>query len=103
MLIDGEYDVFGDQSVTIIPTFGHTPGHQSARIRLANGPVILAADCCYLKRSIDEMRLSRGNWDAETSLETLRRLRSFREIGVRLFYGHDAEFWKAVPQATSLL
>lgn len=103
MLIDGEHDLYGDQSVTIIPTFGHTPGHQSARIQLANGLVVLTADCCYLRRSLDEMRLSRGNWDAEKSLETLRKLGSLRDAGVRLFYGHDAEFWKTVPEATPLV
>jgi glyoxylase-like metal-dependent hydrolase (beta-lactamase superfamily II) len=102
ILIDGEHDLFGDQSVMLIPTIGHTPGHQSARVQLIGGAVILTADCCYLKRSLDEMRLSAGNWDAEKSLETLSKLRSLREAGVRLFYGHDAEFWKTVPQAMPL-
>jgi len=36
-LIDGEHDVFGDASVVCIPTYGHTPGHQSLRVRLASG------------------------------------------------------------------
>ncbi len=27
-LVDGEYDVFGDGKVILIPTYGHTPGHQ---------------------------------------------------------------------------
>src|SRR2546430_16235958 len=30
-LVDGEHDVFGDGSVTCLPTHGHTPGHQSLR------------------------------------------------------------------------
>jgi hypothetical protein len=29
LLIDGEHDVFGDGSVVCLPTYGHTPGHQS--------------------------------------------------------------------------
>ena len=33
-LIDGEHDVFGDGSVVCLPTHGHTPGHQSLRVRL---------------------------------------------------------------------
>src|SRR5438105_972317 len=28
-LIDGDYDVFGDGTTVLIPTYGHTPGHQS--------------------------------------------------------------------------
>ena len=28
-MIDGEHDVFGDGTVVLLPTYGHTPGHQS--------------------------------------------------------------------------
>jgi len=39
-LVDGEYDVFGDGSVVCLPTYGHTPGHQSLRLRLEGGEVL---------------------------------------------------------------
>src|SRR5258705_10041026 len=32
-LVDGEHDLFGDGSVVLLPTYGHTPGHQSMRLR----------------------------------------------------------------------
>src|SRR6266851_5406280 len=38
-LVDGEHDVFGDGSVVCLPTHGHTPGHQSLRLRLDSGEV----------------------------------------------------------------
>src|SRR5882762_3679554 len=44
--IDGEHDLLGDGSVTCIPTYGHTPGHQSLRVRLADGEVVLSSDAC---------------------------------------------------------
>jgi N-acyl homoserine lactone hydrolase len=44
-LLDGDYDVFGDGSVVIISTPGHTPGHQSLFVRLAKyGPLVLSGD-----------------------------------------------------------
>src|SRR6516164_8767567 len=43
-LVDGEHDVFGDGSVVCLPTHGHTPGHQSLRLRLEGGEVVLVAD-----------------------------------------------------------
>jgi N-acyl homoserine lactone hydrolase len=44
-LLDGDYDVFGDGSVVIIATPGHTPGHQSLFVRLAKyGPLVLSGD-----------------------------------------------------------
>jgi glyoxylase-like metal-dependent hydrolase (beta-lactamase superfamily II) len=45
VLLDGDYDVFGDGSVVIISTPGHTPGHQSLLVNLAKtGPVVLSGD-----------------------------------------------------------
>src|SRR5215475_9375996 len=45
VLLDGNYDVFGDGSVVIIATPGHTPGHQSLLVYLRNtGPVVMSGD-----------------------------------------------------------
>lgn len=45
MRIEGDHDVFGDGSVMIISTPGHTPGHQSLLVKLPKtGPVILTGD-----------------------------------------------------------
>jgi len=103
LAIDGEHDLFGDDSVLIFPTHGHTPGHQSARVRLPGGDAVLAADCCYLKRSLDELRTSPGDADAAQARDTLRRLAGMRARGARIFYGHDGEFWKSLPQGRPIL
>ena len=43
--LDGDHDVFGDGSVTIIATPGHTPGHQVLLVRLKRfGAVLLSGD-----------------------------------------------------------
>lgn len=45
VLLDGDYDVFGDGSVVIVATPGHTPGHQSLLVNLSKtGPVVLSGD-----------------------------------------------------------
>ena len=100
--IDGEHDLFGDGRVTVFPTYGHTPGHQSMRVSLASGNVILTGDCCYLKRSLDELRTSPADVDKEQAAATLRRLRALRASGARIFYGHDGVFWKDVAQGVAL-
>ena len=64
-LVDGEHDVFGDGSVVCLPTFGHTPGHQSLRLRLDRGEVVLAADACYFCQTLRERRLPRNMYDRE--------------------------------------
>ncbi len=98
---DGEHDVFGDGTVRCIPTHGHTPGHQSMAIETDSGPVVLCGDACYLRQTIEEMRLpSRsGVYDEAAMIASLEKLRSLQKAGARLMYGHDPEFWSDVPQA----
>lgn len=99
LLIDGEHDVFGDGSVVCLPTYGHTPGHQSLRVQLAGDEVVLAADSCYFCRTLRERRLPRRAFDREAMLASLDRLAALEAAGARIFYGHDPEFWQTVPQA----
>ena len=102
LAIDGEHDLYGDGSVVIFPTFGHTPGHQSARVSLASGDVVLTADCCYLKYNLDALVIPDLTHDKEQALDTLRNLRRLRDGGTRIFYGHDREFWKTIPQSVPI-
>ena len=97
--VSGEYDLFGDGSVLCLPTPGHTPGHQSLRVRLPKGDVVLTADACYLRRTLERLELPPFGHDREQMLVSLRRLRSLESGGARLFFGHDPEQWKSVPQA----
>jgi glyoxylase-like metal-dependent hydrolase (beta-lactamase superfamily II) len=98
-LLDGEHDVFGDGSVVCLPTHGHTPGHQSLRLRLPGGDIVLAADSCYFCRTLRERRLPRFVYDRGQMLASLDRLAALEAGGARIFFGHDPEFWSTVPQA----
>jgi N-acyl homoserine lactone hydrolase len=97
--VDGEHDVFGDGSVMCLPTYGHTPGHQSLKLRLAAGEVVLAADSCYFCRTLRERRLPKNVNDRDAMHASLDRLARLEASGARIFFGHDGEFWKTVPQA----
>ena len=99
MHLTGEQDLFGDGTVVVFPTPGHTPGHQSMRVKLASGDVVLAADCCYLKQPLDAMHLPKFSYDAGQMRESLSLLRRLQTGGARIFFGHDPDFWKTVPQA----
>ena len=82
-----------------IPTYGHTPGHQSLKVRTENGEVVITGDACYFCRTLRERRLPRFVWDREAMHASLDRLASLEKSGATLFFGHDPEFWKTVPQA----
>ena len=98
-LADGEYDVFGDGSVVCLPTYGHTPGHQSLKLRLPGGDIVLAADSCYFCRTLRERRLPVYAHDHQQMYASLDRLAALETAGARIFFGHDPEFWATVPQA----
>ena len=97
--IDGEHDLFGDGTVVTVPTYGHTPGHQSLKVKLASGDIILAADACYFRQTLMDMHLPNIVFDKVKMLESLKTLRRLQTAGARIFYGHDPEFWQQVPQA----
>lgn len=101
--VEGEHDLFGDGSVVCLPTYGHTPGHQSLRLRLGSGDVVLAGDACYFCRTLRERRLPKRVHDRAAMLASLDRLARLEAEGARIFFGHDIAFWKDVPQAPAAI
>lgn len=97
--VDGEHDLFGDGSVVCLPTYGHTPGHQSLKVGLEGGDVILTGDACYLRQSLEQLHLPAIKSDGDEMLVSMKRLAALQARGARIFYGHDPEFWESVPQA----
>jgi len=100
-MIEGEHDVFGDGSVILFPTYGHTPGHQSLRVRAGKqGQIVCASDACYTRENMDRDVLPKILWDASVMSESLAALRKLRDqVGATMFYGHDPAQWQATPRA----
>lgn len=101
--VSGECDLFDDGTVRIVPTFGHTPGHQSVIVKLAGGEVLLAGDCCYTERNLDVMVLPKATANIEQGMETYRRLDDLRKSGTHILFGHDGLQWKSVKESVPLL
>jgi len=97
--LEGEHDLFGDGRVVCIPSYGHTAGTQSLRLRLDTGrEIVLTSDACYMRRSLEELRLPSFWYSREASIETLRRFKQMEQAGARLIFGHDPDQWKESPQ-----
>jgi len=97
--LDGAHDVFGDGTVTCVPTPGHTCGHQSLRVVTADGPVILAGDACYFSHTLDDEILPPFAHDHEQQLESLRLLQRERAAGTVVIPGHDAGVFRRLTNA----
>jgi len=73
--LEGDYDVFGDGSVTILATPGHTPGHQSLLVKLPNtGAIVLSGDAVHFKSNWDNRGVPSGNTDKDKTLASMQRL-----------------------------
>lgn len=95
--VDGEHDVFGDGSVVCLPTPGHTPGHQSVRIRLDDAEVVVCGDCAYFERTLDGGPLPGAGHDLAEQARSIGRLRSLGAAGAQLIPGHDPAVFEALP------
>ena len=94
--VDGHHDVFGDGTVSCLPTPGHTCGHQSLRVRTADGPVILTADACYFSHTLDDGMLPPFGFDLAQHKVSLNLLRRERAAGTTIIPGHDADVYRAM-------
>jgi len=92
-LVDGEHDLFGDESVVCIPTYGHTAGHQSLRVRLDRDEVVLTADSCYMRKVLEDMVLPPFAHDFDAMRTVIERFRNMEKGGARLVFGHDPGQW----------
>jgi glyoxylase-like metal-dependent hydrolase (beta-lactamase superfamily II) len=102
--VDGEHDIFGDGTLVLLPTPGHTAGHQSLWIRAGAAQLVLTGDACYTREHLEKTILPGNTLDAAQMTESMNRLRSLRDRqGVTLLYGHDAEQWHALPRGQNSL
>jgi N-acyl homoserine lactone hydrolase len=89
-LLNGDHDVFGDGSVTIVSTPGHTVGHQVLFLRLPkSGPVVLTGDLYHYPGERTLNRMPDGEKTAGTSESRSRVEALVKESGAQLWIGHD--------------
>jgi glyoxylase-like metal-dependent hydrolase (beta-lactamase superfamily II) len=75
-LIDGDTDVFGDGSVTLVSTPGHTPGHQSLLVHLKNsGFIILSGDVVHSEENFEKNRVPSLNTNNAESIASMQKIR----------------------------
>ena len=67
-------------------------------MKLASSDVVLAAGACYFCKTLEDMHLPNIVYDREKMMESLQTLRLLQTGGARIFYGHDADFWREIPQ-----
>lgn len=106
-LADGEAEIA--PGITAVPTYGHTPGHQSFVVELDESVTggdgaagyVFAFDAADLTENI-EQELAIGGYidvEPEETIEPIRRLKKLaRDKGYPLIPGHDPHVWPELTQ-----
>lgn len=101
-LLDGDYDVFGDGSVILFFTAGHTLGSQVCLVRLKNtGYVLLTGDAVHLRSNFDTRRIPRVDrannenqwlWSVPLAFDRIAAIMSLHKA--QLWVHHDFDDYK---------
>ena len=91
-------DLYGDGSVRLLSTPGHTFGHQSLLLRLGGGELLLTADAAYSRRTIDETLVPVFCEDVRGHLASLAEIQRFvaDSPDAPVITGHDPQTWPEV-------
>jgi len=103
-MIDGDYDVFGDGSVRILKTPGHTPGHQSLEVKLKKSMLLLSGDLYHQEQSRKLRLVPLFNTERADTLASIDRFeRIANNTKARVVVQHDLQDFKALPKAPAYL
>ena len=84
-------DVFGDGTVVVLRTPGHTPGHSSLLVRLKEkGPVILIGDLAHFRENYDSNGVPSFNFDRAATVASLERVKKIADnLKATVIIQHD--------------
>ena len=101
VLNNEDFDVFGDGSVVVMSTPGHTPGHQVLSVKLANkGTVVLAGDLYHYPEERTTGRIPTFEFNADQSTASRARIERYLEDSRgTLWIEHDKATHAALPKA----
>ena len=104
-MIEGDHDVFGDRTVRILKTSGHTPGHQVLLLQLRkSGTVILSGDLYHLRDNRKFRRVPTFNSSRAETLASIDRIEKIiKNRKARLVVQHDPIDFAALPKFPAYL
>jgi N-acyl homoserine lactone hydrolase len=102
-IIEGDYDVFGDGTVVLLFTPGHTPGHQSLYVKLPKtGAVVLSGDLYHYPEDLKLDSMPDREKAPGITEASRKKLQDFlAKTGAQLWIGHAIDTFsrqKHAPQ-----
>jgi len=90
-LIESDKDLFGDGSLVVLSTPGHTPGHQSLLVKLPKtGEVVLSGDAVHFKSNWENRGVPVNNVSKEQTLASMQKIAdTLTKDKAQLWINHD--------------
>jgi N-acyl homoserine lactone hydrolase len=95
----GDKDVFGDGSVILLSTPGHTPGHHSLLVKLKDkGNVLITGDLAHFRENYDSNGVPTFNTSRAETLASLDRFKQLaKNLNATVIIQHDARDIDKLP------
>ena len=92
-------DVFGDGTVIVLRTPGHTPGHSSLLVKLAKmGPVVLTGDAVHFRENYNSDGVPWFNFDRAQTVASIERIKKIAaNLRATVVIQHDARDVAKLP------
>jgi N-acyl homoserine lactone hydrolase len=92
-------DVFGDGTVIMLRTPGHTAGHSSLLVKLSQmGPVILSGDAVHFRENYDSSGVPWFNFDRAQTVASIERIKKIAaNLKATVIIQHDARDVEKLP------
>jgi N-acyl homoserine lactone hydrolase len=89
--MSSDKDVFGDGSVMVLRTPGHTPGHQSLLVRLKEkGAVLLVGDAVHFHENYEHEGVPGFNFDRAQTIASIQRIKQIeKNLKATVIIQHD--------------
>jgi glyoxylase-like metal-dependent hydrolase (beta-lactamase superfamily II) len=104
--LGADQDLFGDGSVVVLYTPGHTPGELSLLVRLPSRVMLLTGDTCHFCLELEHGMPAADIpcSDAHLAAQSIRRIRLLRDsLPAEVWIGHDPVHWATYPHAPESL
>ena len=95
-------DVFGDGSVMMLYTPGHTPGHHSLLVKTSSGNFIITGDAAHFRENYDSDGVPAFNYDRAQTIASVERLKKIAAtFNATVVIQHDARDVDKLPAVTA--
>lgn len=103
--LNGDHDVFGDGSVILKYTPGHTWGHMVLYIDLPeHGPTLLSGDLYHIVENREHQRVPSFNVDVDQTIASMKAFEAFaKEKNAKVYIQHNKEDFAKMPKAPNYL